>query len=226
MNNKVIEKINNLLKINKENGANENEVQNAMLLAQKLMYKHDITESDLEVEETEGNDIIESFIDEKFNRYGTKSIRALLLIAIAQNFRCEVVEKYKLNKKKKVAKALTFVGKRADAEMATMLFNASFYIMESKAQSIYKKTGERDKYTSYCHGFIYGLKKKFDDQKKEYGLVVVKPQKELDEFFEDQNIETEAIKPKQTTDTESYCNGYKAGNSFNENVKNKLKGDE
>lgn len=190
-NEKIIDKIRKLLAL--ATSSNENEAQNAMLMAQKLMAQHNIEMSQVEDAPVD-HDVLEEEADKK--AHCTKWKRRLASV-IANNFKCDIY--YHGNRKY----STIFVGKRESIDIAKMVYNSAVMFIDVNFAKYWNETGKwggsfdlfgdpdlkfvherplsdsiRMK-DSYARGFIERLRGRFEEQKREaekqgWGLVLVK----------------------------------------------------
>jgi len=210
MDSRIIDKIKVMLDTT---GRTEEEAQSFFLKAQELMMKHHIEMADIEDSKKEKKAIGSLEVDS--NTY-SKEHKVRLLKVIAENFRCEAML---INGK------MSLLGLKEDTIIAVEVFNAAHYMMANKAYNLRRRTGNKDDYGSYMDGFIYGLKKKFDEQvaaHQEWGLVVVKDSLITD--FIKNTTETVEMKGKMNykPQTESFAQGFKDGKKFEIDEKKKI----
>ena len=179
----VILKIQKLLAVGKS--PNRNEAQNAMIIAQKLLAQHKLSQK--EVEEYQLNNVI---INE--GRSGIKfrgaSWKSNLANVIASNFGC-----YLFLRTSKTHE-ICFYGKEEDVIICDIILNYSIKCINCDGDKLIKKLKQdkRRKHfkgikDDYALGFIYGLNERFKAQinaNKEWGLVLLKDQIVIDKFNE------------------------------------------
>lgn len=210
MDSKIIDKIRIMLDTA---GRTEEEAQSCFLKAQELMMKHHIEIADIEDSKKEKKAIGSLEVDS--NTY-SKEHKVKLLKVIAENFRCEAML---INNK------MALLGLKEDTIIAVEVFNVAHYMMANRAYNLRRKTGVKDDYGSYMDGFIYGLKKKFEEQiaaHQEWGLVVVKDALIVD--FLKTKTETVEMKGKMNykPQPESFTKGFRDGKKFEIDDKKKL----
>lgn len=173
MNTNIISKIEALLSKTTQNGATENEAQEAMLMAQKLMAKYNIDLKEVGQEKTPK-------VQEVWTKGGQNcSWKRALGQIIAKNFRCRMM----------VGKTwgLVFIGLEEDTEICIKVFNFAADTLDKNMKKLrkqYRKQGLPTDGISgdYCDGFLAGLNAKFKEQveKNDWGLVLVTDQAVLD----------------------------------------------
>ena len=165
----VIEKIKKCLAL-ANNNPEEGEAKAALLLAQKLMAKYNVS-----VEMTEGEETIAYANEKCIHRYDA-AYRKPLAQVIADNFRC----RYYLH-----GSQIVFFGRDFDARVAKEAFEYAYEFamkegnkLENKAYAEYGTS--RGVHSSYTAGFIAGLKDALEAQCT--ALMIITPQDVKDEF--------------------------------------------
>lgn len=164
----VIDKIKKLLALAADE-SNENEAKAALLMAQKLMAKHNVN-----VEMT-GEQTIAYAKEECVHRYDA-AYRKPLAHVIADNFRC----RFYLH-----GSQVVFFGRDFDARVAKEAFEYAYEFAMREGNKLenraYQERGTaRGIHSSYTAGFIAGLKEALEAQCT--ALMVVTPQDVKDEF--------------------------------------------
>lgn len=183
----IIRKIKGLLALAEDN-TNDDEAQSAFVLAQKLMIKYNIEQSEI-TNEPDTSSITEG----QATAYKTLFwYEKELAIIIADNFR---VKSFLYNKRfsgdVKKRRSIFFYGLEQDVKVAKEIFvlanDALEFYTKRFIEEFYKvnwdiyrdKTHTTNLKNSYIRGFIDGLKKKLAEQRfslqEEYGLVVLMP---------------------------------------------------
>lgn len=191
----IIRKIKGLMALAEDN-TNEDEAQSAFVMAQKLMMKYNIEQS--EIEETLDT---ASIIQGQATAYKTIFWHEKLLASIiADNFR---VKFYYNNKRfdgdRKKKRTIMFYGLEQDVKIAKEMFvlandAVDFYTKRfiegvySTGEYIRDKSFTKDLKNSYTTGFIDGLREKMKSQRfalqEEFGLILLTP-KIVEEGYED-----------------------------------------
>lgn len=171
VNEQVIEKIKKCLAL-ANNNPSEAEAQAAMLQAQKLMAKYNIS-----VEITDEAEAISYSQEKCVHRYDA-AYRKPLASVIADNFRC----RYFLQ-----GSRIVFYGRATDAAIAKEVFEYAYEFamkegnkLENKAYAEYGSA--RGVHSSYTAGFIKGLKDALGAQCT--ALMIITPQDVKDTFAE------------------------------------------
>jgi len=207
----ITEKIKKLI-AQSEGTSFEAEAQTAMLMAQKLMIKHNL--SMIDVEDVSIKEVVElAFTDYERQAWWKKSLARI----IADNFRCEYFNRMSGQHSSKIV----FIGLKDDIETAKIVFkyatksiisNSDKFVKKAKSNNVYKK-GIKNAYIS---GYLTGLRDKYREQveNNNWGLVLVKDplvKEELNKF----NLRKGApIRAKMTNDNNAKNSGYRDGKSF------------
>lgn len=202
----ILEKIKGLLALGDSSRNNsEEEAKAAMLKAQQLMAKYDISAE--EVEEKEEEKYSHEMCEHKWDY----AYRIPLASVLAKNFRCMV---YTHGKK------VVFMGHPSDAKICKATFEFAYQFIQKKGNSIYNKRyamgyPTKGVFNSYAHGFIVGLQEAFDVQCK--ALAIVTPPDVIQEF-ENLSRGWSAKKSKNigqdATDAEVWYQGRRDGKKF------------
>lgn len=210
---KVLSKIQKALALAKNNSSAE-EAQNAMLLAQKLMIKHNLTLNDLEVDQDPSRTIREVEVIRTKIQWWQKILASI----IAENFRC-----YTYTSSHNHMTSLYFVGMELDARLASNVFTMAnesiryFSLLYMKRKEIKRKW--KRKYTlrnDYITGYLSGLAHKFKKQVKTESLEVLLVKEDtLIRYYEQKDFEVEHLKLKNTSsDRTAIVEGFMEGTKF------------
>lgn len=185
MDENIILKIKKLLALSKS--SNQNEAQNAMLKAQKLLIKYKLSLQEIESYSIEKIKIEDFKTNQKFRG---KSWKGNLAQVIADNFGCFLyynTGNYKVHR-------VCFYGKEEDVVIANIMFEYAVKWINLEGNKLVKrmKQDKRRKHfdgikNDYALGFIAGLKERFKSQIKEnelWGLVLQKDQVVIDSYNE------------------------------------------
>lgn len=224
-NENIIRKIQGLLAL-ANNNSNEEEAQSAFMMAQKLMFKHDITMSELDV----GQD---SLTIEKGQATVHKKLfwweRELANI-MSENFRVKnYINSKRLDGDLKRKRAVMFMGFEKDVALAKEMYLLAYEVLlfyskrfveeyyESYINVLRTNKTTNELKNSYMRGFLAGLDSKFQEQvakmKEENALMVLVP-KEVEEEY---NSMFDGTKPLNLNippieEIIAYEQGYKDGN--------------
>jgi hypothetical protein len=167
----VLRKIKDLLALGDSARNNsEEEAKAAMLKAQQLMAKYDISTEEVEGEEEE------QYAHEMCEHKWDYAYRVPLANVLAKNFRCMVYFR---------GKSVVFMGHPSDAKICRATFEFAYKFIQKKGNSVYNKRYSmgyptKGVFNSYAHGFIVGLQEAFNVQCK--ALAIVTPPDVIDEF--------------------------------------------
>lgn len=226
VNDKILEKIRNLLSL-AEDGGNDEESQTALLMAQKLMLKHKISQNELNVG-GEQKIVIRSLSVYKRIYWWEK----VLVKIIADNFRVMFyMQSTRLPHQTTVQRKIVLMGYPEDVDFAFEMFHlaaeamkhyASLHIKEfietSNAKSKLSQGALRK---SYYQGFMDGLKHKFELQRdqminenEKYALMIKTPQDVVDKFNEEIQSHLAFKHPELSKENEAYTKGYDQGSTI------------
>lgn len=215
---KIINKIQGLLKIAQDK-SNDEECQSAFLMAQRLMLKHNLSQSDVQTEEEKENVTKDSPTEHKSMSWWEKALANI----ISENFRVKHYYNFTRNSGETRSKIkFVFVGLENDVEIAKEMYilaHASILFYTEKHLSQYAKN-RRERKKAYIKGFVQGIEMKFDEQRnslmQEYGLVVLTPaivNKEFEEL-DLKSIRGFSIPNIDKNARESYTTGFEEGSSI------------
>jgi hypothetical protein len=151
---KVVGKLNKLLVITKENGATDEEAQAALLKAQKLMHKYNISMEQLGAEEE-----IEYGLETVPHVIGA-SVRWPLAAIIAKNFACRGIQ---------CNRRMCFLGHKMDAKAALAAFEYAWNYLKLHGEALQRERKGKGESThtvfnTYANGFLNGLQEKLNEQ--------------------------------------------------------------
>lgn len=156
---KITRKIQDLMKLAQDN-PNDEEGQTALLLAQKLLLKYNLSLEDIRSNTRQSAPEISEMGAKSLTRMPWWQVK--LHTVLAKNFRCRSIRQ---RSKKKTT--LIFFGYEADAKMALKVYEATLMYLEYRLERIRKeKLGVAYK-NSYLRGFIWGINERFEKQKEE-----------------------------------------------------------
>lgn len=200
----VLNKVNKLLALSES--SNEFEASSALLKAQELLAKHNMTLADMEFENA-GKDIL--MYGSVSTDYTSEPWRLKLASVIANHFKCYAIGRRKLN-------AILFIGLETDVSICQSIYAYAVKFIEDYCIS---NRGTKESYAKeYANGFIDGLDKKLSDQVKEnkWELALTKSdatKEAYEDFIKDCNIAQAKI-PQPMKMTEAYENGYEDGRLY------------
>jgi hypothetical protein len=197
LDNKIVEKIQKLLALSES--SNENEAQLSMLKAQELLAKHKLSLEEVKEFKAYNSDIKEKISSVSFTKAKWKSHLAQL---IADNFGC-----YHYFRSRRTH-TIAFFGREEDITVCNIVLEYAIDCIESTVKRLryqYSRNGYSTKglENDYALGFIAGLEKKFEEQKRanqEWGLVLAKDKEVVEAHSE--------IEFKRIIDTNTQFQGY------------------
>jgi hypothetical protein len=211
MENKVIERIQKLLSLSES--SNENEAKLAMLKAQELLAKHKLSMQEVKNIKLYNSKIKDHVSNVSFTKAKWKGRLANI---IANNFGC-----YNYFKTRRV-NTITFYGREEDVIVCNIVLQYAIDCIEAntkKIQYAYSRNGYSTKGVAndYAIGFIDGLNKNFEEQKKanqEWGLVLVKDKEVVEAYSQKKFKGSISTKSKFQGHTEIYYQGVEDGEKF------------
>lgn len=200
-NEKLIEKIKNLIQLANDNPSDE-EGQTALLLAQKLMLKNNIALAEVEQFDEPKKFETSSTIAKEANRilWWERELAYIL----AHNFRCFYVDQRDRRLRKS---RIIFFGEQQDADLVSKVFEAALLYLRYRLDRLSSR--ETSYKNSYLKGFLVALSRRFKKQVEEYSLMVL-PSEETKEAVRGtfQNIQQGKIEvPKNDFNLEAYTEG-------------------
>jgi hypothetical protein len=206
MSDKIILKVQNLLELAYD-APNDEEGQSALLMAQKLMVKHNLAMSD--IQKIHKNNIGETVAASEYRMVWWKEKLAGILGA---NFRCKVIRQRKVDEG--ITKMI-FFGYDSDAEFCTKVYEGAVLYLEYRLKHLFPtitKARWKDYKKSYLFGFLTGLNERFEKQtqsSEEFALMVQVPAEVLEEQYKRMGkLNERSTKiPIQKVDLEAYSVG-------------------
>lgn len=201
---KILTKIQNLIEL--ANDGNDEEGQTALLMAQRLMLKHDISLAQLEAfgnnkeaEEESSESVVDS---RKRMPWWIKNLHSIL----AANFRC-----HSLLSKGGGATQVSFFGAKRDVEVVSKVYEAAVLYLNYRLKRLPDKSPEYK--NSYLRGFLVALRDRFKAQVEEFGVMVL-PSEKVDEDFSNKypNVRLARTKAPEAHHEEAYISGKNDGN--------------
>lgn len=221
----IIKKIKGLIAIANDE-KNDEESQSAFIMAQKLMMKHNIAQSDV-MDAQQSKEVSNGAVTVYKQ---LKWWETTLATIISENFR---VKWYYANKtlegERRVKRRITFLGFESDIELAKEMYILAYDVLVHYAKDFvddyYKDSTwlKRDKATtvalkdSYMKGFLHAMNEKFEEQvaqmQQEYGLMVLVPAevKEAYDVMFPPKSKGLYYRPPNVQNSNAYHQGYKHG---------------
>ncbi|WP_312907952.1 DUF2786 domain-containing protein [Tissierella praeacuta] len=213
MDTKIIEKIQKLLALSES--SNEHEAQASMLKAQQLLVKHKLTIREVKEFKVYSSPIKEQKTKVTFTKGKWKANLAKI---IAHNFGC-----YHFFKTRRTH-TITFFGREEDIIVCNIVLEYAIDCINSVVKKLryqYLREGYSTKglENDYAMGFIVGLEKKFEEQKKdnqEWGLVLAKDSQVIEAYEDIKKGFTGSINTNTSFKgyTEIFEKGFEDGNQF------------
>lgn len=210
----VVEKVRKMLALAHDKGATENESQSAMLMAQRLMAKHNITVSDVDVEDDEKEVVHENVTEIQRTIWWKKSLASV----IGGNFRCITYTQRYGNGKS----SIVFLGLKEDVEIAKEVFAFAIDSIQHYANKYVRKISNEGYSTSgvrndFMRGYIQGLNKQFEEQKannQELALVLVLD-KEVEKARDNMSFrKAQQSKVASARSQKAFSSGFDKGKNF------------
>lgn len=208
MDNKIIDKIQNLLELSYD-APNDEEGQTALLMAQKLMVKHNLSMRDLAAAKPKNN------IGETL---GTREYRLpwwqeKLAAILGPNFRCQTIRR---RYRKEGVTQMIFFGYHSDAELCSKVYEGAILYLKYRLKRLrptipraYWKNYKK----SYLIGFLEGIDQRFKEQSQsseEFSLMVQVPAEVLEEQRRRMgSLKNRTINVEVDIDCEAYIVGLK-----------------
>ena len=208
MESKIIEKIQNLLELAYD-APDDEEGQTALLMAQKLMVKHNLSMSDVTTVKTKNN------IGEAVGtwEYRLPWWQEQLAAILGKNFRCQTIRRRKMDEG---ITQVIFFGYQSDTELCTRVYEGAILYLKYRLKRLLPtvtKSRWKDYKKSYLLGFLEGLDHRFRDQvqsSEEFALMVQVPKEVLEEQQQRLgDLESRAINIAVELDHEAYVTGLK-----------------
>lgn len=179
MSEKIIVKIQNLLELAYD-APNDEEGQTALLMAQKLMVKHNLTLKEVSAKQKKEN------IGETVGTWAYRLPwwQEQLAAILGENFRCKTIRR---RKRKEGVTEMIFFGYQSDAELCTRVYEGAILYLQYRLKRLFPtitKARWKDYKKSYLLGFLRGLDDRFKAQvqsSEEFALMVQVPAEVLEE---------------------------------------------
>ncbi|MFS9370404.1 DUF2786 domain-containing protein [Streptococcus infantis] len=207
MDNKIIEKIQNLLELAYD-APNDEEGQTALLMAQRLMVKHNLSMNDLTNSKTQ-KDIGETIGTWEYRLPWWQEKLAGIL---GENFRCKTIRR---RLPEDGITQIIFFGYQSDAEFCSKVYEGAILYLKYRLKRLFPTVSRarwKDYKKSYLLGFLNGIDQRFQDQaqsSEEFGLMVKIPAEVLEEQHRRMgSLNNRTINVKVDVDYEAYIAGF------------------
>lgn len=156
--NKIIAKIQGLLKLAQDNPDDE-EGQTALLMAQRLLLKYNLSMETVQDRSNKDKDVIKESMTEKVSRMPWWKMK--LHAILATNFRCKSIRTRNFVSRKTY---LRFVGYEADVKFAAEIYEATLMYLDYRLKRIREQHMGVEYKNSYLLGFLSGIEERFKKQ--------------------------------------------------------------
>lgn len=223
---KILDKVRKLLALSEDQGASEGEIENALRMAQQLMMKHNIDSGEINISPL---DIGEDLIDSHFKHGEAKFWLWNLLTIIGKGHNCTVFKKgYKDNYFYRI------VGFNEDRIIVKSLFEATYPLIRNLYNQRWKESSKNTSkgifIRSYIDGFLLGLNRKLQADKKEflkidseakkYELIVVKKDDLIEDYIKETTKKTKEEKGRsRDINSDAFYQGVDDGSETSMNKK-------
>ncbi|WP_449448653.1 DUF2786 domain-containing protein [Streptococcus suis] len=206
MDNKIVSKVQNLLELAYD-APNDEEGQTALLMAQRLMVKYNLSMSDVTTARKR---------DKIGETVGTWEYRLpwwqeKLAAILGENFRCQTIRRRLPDDG---ITQIIFFGYHSDAELCTKVYEGAILYLKYRLKRLFPtitKARWKDYKKSYLLGFLKGLDQRFKTQaqsSEEFALMVQIPAEVLEEQrIRMGDLKSRAINITVELDHEAYVTG-------------------
>lgn len=234
-------KIRKMFALANDASASEGEIENALKFAAKLMAKHNIDETEIEISV---DDIDIEMVDNSPKKDGERKYWQWdLLGVIGDSYGCTVIQSKRIcHETYSLVDCYKIVGTREDREMVRALFEMTVPVIRNLKDKRYNELKDKaalnpllaiptKKYftASYIHGFMAGLAIKLNENKEQikqedetgkYGLILVKKTDLVKEFITEKmpKLKKAASTTAKTNDGGAFIMGMEDGKE-NQNKK-------
>ena len=208
---RIIDKIRKLMAL--AGSPNENEAKLAMMRAQQLMAKYNLSKRD--IDKNDPGKVITKKVSGDVKRSPTWM--AVLGKIIADNFKC-----YSYRQETHGGSVIMMKGLEEDLEIAEVVYTYAVGFIEAETKKLRRNLRKAGTPTNghtndYIAGFLDGIKKQFEEQtnSNEWGLILRTPQVVLDEISM-MKLEMKSLNMgKRAHSKEHYQKGFQDGTNFN-----------
>ena len=215
----IIEKLRKLITLRDHPNTSEQEVLNAAQAITKLLYKYNMEESDISIEEKILNPILCEEIEYKTTLCGGKWYSSLVAVITNNNLcKCLIISIPNSKSGRLTRDKFQIVGRKNNIEIVKYMIdsysNKFYHIGKYKYKNEYKGELTENKFLrSFLEGCAAGLQYKYQQLKKDYegiNALVVTTQNEIMEFLSNRNIR-KGRQSKEKMDYNAYQSGYNTG---------------
>ena len=187
---------------------NDEEGQTALLMAQRLMVKHNLSMNDLTNSKTQ-KDIGETIGTWEYRLPWWQEKLAGIL---GENFRCKTIRR---RLPEDGITQIIFFGYQSDAEFCSKVYEGALLYLKYRLKRLFPTVSRarwKDYKKSYLLGFLNGIDQRFQDQaqsSEEFGLMVKIPAEVLEEQHRRMgSLNNRTINVKVDVDYEAYIAGF------------------
>lgn len=155
---KIIRKIQDLMKLAQDN-PNDEEGQTALLMAQRLLLKYNLSMETVQDRSNKDKDVIKESMTEKVSRMPWWKMK--LHAILATNFRCKSIRTRNFVSRKTY---LRFVGYEADVKFVAEIYEATLMYLDYRLKRIREQHMGVEYKNSYLLGFLSGIEERFKKQ--------------------------------------------------------------
>ena len=228
-NDKILDKIRNLLEL-AEDGNQDEESQTALLMAQKLMLKHKISQQELDAATS-----LDAIVTRSLSVYKTLFWwEKILARTIADNFLIMLyVQSTRLPHQSKTQRKIVYMGYQSDVDLAYHVFQLAANAMKFHAGQHLKldhdgltSSQKQNQRRAYYQGFMDGLAAKYEQQRQSmvaeeagYALVIQVPEAVKEAFHAQVQGQIVFKQPVVNEQTLAYERGYHQAKSMSLDAK-------
>ncbi len=203
-----------------DDGQCEHECQTALLMFQKLLKKHGLSERDVPIDDAAKEEIKKEQVYE--NASVPLWVRYLHNI-VARHFRCMPVSDRYTRAGRTTRQVLTFIGHENDTRIAQAAFDAAYHAAQrmcaerqaiaQRARKLFGGATLAFNNTDYLIGFVNGIDEAYKNQEAESGtaLIVTTPS---DVLAAVEDLPTQRHRMRETRNLDSAQAGYIDGNNI------------
>lgn len=168
---KIIDKIEKLMRRTREAGASEAEAESAIAMAHKLMDQHNIELSEIELERAgtaAGLEVVEEEARTQASNVGRFENTLIAAVTIICGVKVYLRTSRVINKNGRLGKrvSIVFYGTRTDVAVARLLLNELFIVTRALARGRLGK-GWTQQHWRYCEGFAMGIYQQAKQQEEQ-----------------------------------------------------------
>ena len=232
----ILDKLKKLITIRDHPNTTEEEVFNAAQAITRLLYKYNLEESDVSLEEKILNPIICKEIEYKTKLCGGKWYSSLVAVITNNNLcKCLIISVPNNKSGRLTRDKFQLVGRKNNLEIVEYMIDSyanQFYNIGKRYYKLYKGELTENKFLrSFLEGCAAGLNHKYNELKQqcvESKALIINNDNDIAEFLKNRNIR-KGRSSKEKINQDAYLSGYETGKSteinkgINKNNQNLLK---